>query len=166
MGAMLDGGITVAACNAECMAAKGFAGGAGASWVRGTRADTESGSDCSAYDGSGTQAPATHVARGAFTNMRLRGGGNTGGKQAGCARAAGGWIQADASDRDASAAAPEVGGGAAHRRTRVRRVSRQMVGRLAWARRRTEASRWPLGMQNAWMPKGSQVARVHRMRVE
>ena len=56
-------------------------------------------------------------------------------------------------------------GGAAHRRTRVRRVSRQMVGRIAWARRRTEASRWPLGMQNAWMPKGSQVARAHRMRV-
>eukprot|EP00966_Prymnesium_polylepis_P281429 6502972-Prymnesium_polylepis.1 len=52
--------------------------------------------------------------------------------------------------------------GVAHRHTRVRRVSRRMVGRLAWARRRMEASGWPPGTQNAWMPKGSHAARVHR----
>eukprot|EP00966_Prymnesium_polylepis_P303610 7013430-Prymnesium_polylepis.1 len=53
-------------------------------------------------------------------------------------------------------------GGVAISHTRVRRVSRRMVGRLAWARCWTEALRWPRVTQNAWLPKGSQVARAHR----
>eukprot|EP00966_Prymnesium_polylepis_P221314 5119648-Prymnesium_polylepis.1 len=52
--------------------------------------------------------------------------------------------------------------GVAHRHTRVRRVSRRMAGRFAWARRWAEASWWPLGTQKTWLPKGSQVARAHR----
>lgn len=75
-----------------------------------TYAVATGGADAARVADAGGRTLAKRVAREAPTYIRLRGGGNTGGKQADRSRVAGGWIQTDARNGSGRAAAQTVVG--------------------------------------------------------